>query len=183
MIVELVVAHDLNSGIGRDGEIPWDAIKGDIQFFKRLTTDTLDPSKLNMVIMGRKTYESIPLKFRPLPGRVNVVLSSLYKEGVYTDIVVCKKIDDITTYIQTIQPTIETVYIIGGQSVYDQFLPYCSKLHVTVIKKTHKCDRFFYIPSAFKRLSTVDHDLYTLDTYTCTPILGWISPPKTILKV
>ena len=54
--------------------MPW-KLPGDMAYFKELTTRTADASKQNAVVMGRKTWESIPAKFRPLPGRVNVVLS------------------------------------------------------------------------------------------------------------
>ena len=56
------------------GSLPWN-LPGDLRYFKELTSRTTDPAKRNAVIMGRKTWESIPPKFRPLPGRVNVVLS------------------------------------------------------------------------------------------------------------
>ena len=56
------------------GSLPWN-LPGDLRYFKELTSRTADPAKRNAVIMGRKTWESIPPKFRPLPGRVNVVLS------------------------------------------------------------------------------------------------------------
>ncbi len=56
------------------GTLPW-SIPGDLRYFKELTSRTADPGKQNAVIMGRKTWESLPPKFRPLPGRLNVVLS------------------------------------------------------------------------------------------------------------
>lgn len=56
------------------GTLPW-SIPGDLRYFKELTSRTADPGKQNAVIMGRRTWESLPPKFRPLPGRLNVVLS------------------------------------------------------------------------------------------------------------
>lgn len=56
------------------GILPW-SLPGDLRYFKELTSRTVDPGKQNAVIMGRKTWESLPPKFRPLPGRLNVVLS------------------------------------------------------------------------------------------------------------
>jgi hypothetical protein len=71
---QIVVAATRKLGIGKGGTMPW-KLPGDIAYFKELTTRTADPAKQNAVVMGRKTWESIPPKFRPLPGRVNIVLS------------------------------------------------------------------------------------------------------------
>jgi dihydrofolate reductase/thymidylate synthase len=56
------------------GSLPW-SLPGDLKYFRELTQRTSDPAKQNAVIMGRKTWESIPVKFRPLAGRINVVLT------------------------------------------------------------------------------------------------------------
>lgn len=72
--VDVVVAATRAGGIGIGGALPWQ-LPSDMAFFKSLTLKTRDPSKQNAVIMGRKTWASIPAKFRPLKGRVNVVLS------------------------------------------------------------------------------------------------------------
>lgn len=61
-------------GIGQAGALPW-RLRADMAYFKQLTRSTRDPTKRNAVIMGRKTWQSIPIKFRPLDDRVNVVLS------------------------------------------------------------------------------------------------------------
>lgn len=73
--VDIVVAATRAGGIGIGGALPWQ-LPSDMAFFKSLTMKTQDPAKQNAVIMGRKTWSSIPPKFRPLKGRVNVVLST-----------------------------------------------------------------------------------------------------------
>lgn len=70
----IVVAATRSGGIGLDGKIPWRLPK-DMAFFKSVTSATADASKMNAVIMGRRTWASLPPKFRPLKGRLNVVLS------------------------------------------------------------------------------------------------------------
>jgi len=69
-----VVATERSRGIGKDGGLPW-KLPGDMAYFKALTSTTRDGKRVNAVVMGRKTWDSIPDKFRPLPGRLNVVLS------------------------------------------------------------------------------------------------------------
>lgn len=95
--LNLIVATALNRGIGFQGDIPWrlkyslcvipfpllyllslliiNYNRKDLALFAKLTKSTNDPAKKNAVIMGRKTWESIPEKFRPLPSRLNVILS------------------------------------------------------------------------------------------------------------
>ena len=74
----VIVAHDLNRGIGIDNKIPWH-LPVDMAYFKKTTT-TATAGKKNAVIMGRKTWDSIPEKFRPLPDRINIVLSKSVTE-------------------------------------------------------------------------------------------------------
>jgi len=77
--MEAILACTHNGGIGLNGKLPW-RLKEDMKLFKKITTTIQNPNdkekgKLNAVIMGRKTWESIPMKFRPLPNRINIILS------------------------------------------------------------------------------------------------------------
>jgi dihydrofolate reductase/thymidylate synthase len=71
---ECIVACDANRGIGLEGSVPW-RLRGDMAYFKRKTSAVEKEGNVNAVIMGRKTWESIPAKFRPLPGRLNIILT------------------------------------------------------------------------------------------------------------
>ncbi|KAI8473775.1 MAG: thymidylate synthase/dCMP hydroxymethylase domain-containing protein, partial [Monoraphidium minutum] len=73
-VYQIVVAVTRGWGIGKDGGMPW-KLSGDLAYFRQLTSRTSDPAKRNAVIMGRKTWESIPERHRPLPGRLNIVLT------------------------------------------------------------------------------------------------------------
>jgi dihydrofolate reductase len=73
--VTLIVAATTNNGIGQAGKLPW-RLPQEMQYFARVTTGEPDgKSKKNAVVMGRVTWESIPRRFRPLPGRMNLVVS------------------------------------------------------------------------------------------------------------
>lgn len=73
----VVVAATQRGGIGLSGQLPWKSLPADMKFFKRITSTVQSPadSRLNAVIMGHTTWKSIPSKFKPLAGRLNVVLS------------------------------------------------------------------------------------------------------------
>jgi dihydrofolate reductase len=73
--VNVVVACDENWGIGKDGTIAW-SIPADMKHFASVTSSSSEPGLRNAVIMGKKTWSSIPAKFRPLKDRLNVVLTS-----------------------------------------------------------------------------------------------------------
>jgi dihydrofolate reductase len=148
-----VVAADEKKGIGIDGSLPW-RLKDDMRFFKEVTIKTKDPSKKNMVIMGRTTWESIPEKHRPLKDRVNIVLtrnSDYQAEGA-------KKCSSLHDAIEQADYSIETCFIIGGGSIYRQVIhdPVLTGIYLTQVKKEFKCDTFFpTIPDIFSKVTSL----------------------------
>ena len=131
MNIHMIWAQDTNNAIGREGTLPWH-FSEDLKNFKKLTTG-------HTIIMGRKTWDSLPIK--PLPDRRNIVISSTNQEGVesYTSIEGCIELlsDD---------KEVSDVYIIGGMSVYEFFYQYTTTLHITFIHKAYeRTDTFFPI--------------------------------------
>lgn len=76
----LIVAATTSNGIGQSNKLPW-RLKGEMAYFARVTSRA-PPEKVNAVIMGRKSWEGIPKKFRPLKGRRNVVISRGEGQGL-----------------------------------------------------------------------------------------------------
>ena len=144
MTFDVVVAHDLNRGIGVNNELPWQC-PPDMAHFKQLTTHSDDALK-NTVIMGRKTWESIPEKYRPLPNRDNIVLSKTITE--LSGAVVATSLNDA---LAKANPSTKT-FVIGGAQLYDEALNHeaCNTLHITRIFKRCDCDAFFPDYSTFK---------------------------------
>lgn len=117
---QVVVAATQDMGIGQDGKLPW-KLPGDLKFFKDITVTTSDPNKKNAVMMGRKTWESIPPQFRPLPGRLNVVLTRSENSDVAAspNVILCGSISSALKLLA--EPpysfSIETVFLIGGGQI------------------------------------------------------------------
>ncbi len=128
MDLTIIAAVSENNVVGINGKIPW-RIKEDIIRFKELTLN-------HPVIMGRKTYESIPGKFRPLPRRKNVVLSRNFKtdEKIY----VVGSIKEALEFVKQ-----ENSYVIGGEQIYKAFLPYANKMELTRVFEIYEGDSFF----------------------------------------
>ncbi|XP_030496190.2 bifunctional dihydrofolate reductase-thymidylate synthase [Cannabis sativa] len=153
---QVVVAATTNMGIGKNGKLPW-KLPSDLKFFKELTTTTLDPTKENAVIMGRKTWESIPLQFRPLPARLNVILTRSGSvdddddddDSISEKVVVFESISSALKMLaqSPYSQSIERVFIIGGGQVLSEALnsPECDAIHITKIETSIDCDTF--IPS------------------------------------
>jgi len=125
--ISLIVAAHTSGGIGNKGELPW-RLAEDMKHFKTVTTMT--ESGPNAVIMGRKTWESIPSKFRPLPGRTNIVLSRSFvdSENQTTnsnsadypeDVILANSIDDA---ISKLPNDCGKAFCIGGGEVYKSAL-------------------------------------------------------------
>jgi dihydrofolate reductase/thymidylate synthase len=155
----VVAATHKTQGIGRAGSIPW-RLKGDMQYFKQITS-ALSPAaattQQNAVIMGRKTYLSIPEKFRPLDGRVNVVLSqnaSIREElNLPASVLTAKSLEEALLLLDSpsVRSGIDQIFVIGGASVYKEALesPLCDTIHFTkVLQEFPDMDTFFPTISA-----------------------------------
>ena len=148
----IVVAMDDRRGIGKNGTIPWH-LPEDLKYFKDMTTRTSGPSQKNAVIMGRKTWESLPEKFRPLPNRLNVVLSrneEFTAKGVVIGSTLEKAMDTLEK-----DPQIENIFVIGGAQIYTHALlhPLCQRLFITFVRGDFACDAFFpSLPNRFKEV-------------------------------
>lgn len=125
--VSMIFASDKNSGIGFNNKLPWDSIPEDMEWFKQCTMG-------KTVVMGRKTWESLPERFRPLPGRTNVVLTS--NTDNFIDAIVSPSIEAV---LERFKDEKEIV-VIGGGEVYKSFAPYVTRVYQTNILDTHRVD-------------------------------------------
>jgi len=154
MKISIVVCVDVDNGISKNGQIPW-KFKKDLKLFKNLTEKSINPIdnidnsiiKPNVVIMGRKTYEDIPEKYRPLSNRINIILTSNKDyNNENSNIIVKTSIIDILQYLQENKKEFNEVFIIGGSSIYKQFLDLkiVNTLYVTKVYNSFSCDNHFY---------------------------------------
>ncbi|KAJ6317709.1 hypothetical protein OIU76_013284 [Salix suchowensis] len=145
---QVVVAATRDMGIGKDGKLPW-RLPSDLKFFKEITSGTTDPVKQNAVLMGRKTWESIPIRYRPLPGRLNVVLTQSFEIKNEANVVTCGSISSALEMLAKAPYcfSIDKVFVIGGGQILRETLngPRCDAIHVTRIETSVECDTF--IPS------------------------------------
>jgi len=130
MELKLIVAVDNEWGIGLNDQLLY-RIPEDMAYFKEKTNN-------NLVIMGRKTLESLP-KGKPLPNRVNIILTrqDIKRED---DVIICHSMDEVISEIIDLD---KEIYIIGGSEIYKQFLNYCSKALVTKIDANATKNKYF----------------------------------------
>ena len=138
MSVSIIVAFSKNFVIGSENEIPW-YIREDLEYFKQVTMDKI-------VIMGRKTCESIPEKHRPLMGRTTYLLT---RDKSYTvdhpDVRIFHDVPKAIFAAKLIAKDNE-IMIAGGEEVYKQALPHVQKIYATVIHQEFEGDAFFPPP-------------------------------------
>lgn len=129
--MNVIVAADKNWGIGKDNKLLV-SIPADMKFFRETTTG-------NVVVMGRKTLESFPGGL-PLKRRTNIVLTKDVNYQV-KDAVLVHSVEELLEELKKYDS--ENVYVIGGDSVYRQLLPYCDIAHVTKIDYAYEADSYF----------------------------------------
>lgn len=150
----IIAAVDANRGIGIGNKLPW-SLKGDLDHFREITVGQFDADRVNAVIMGRMTWNSLPAKFQPLPKRLNIVLTR--DPAGFTlvpNVLVAKNLDEALQLAG--QYGSGDAFVIGGASVYAQAIQHraCAKLYLTEIQQVFPCDAFFpEIPPVFREIS------------------------------
>ena len=172
----LILAATPSLGIGKNGGLPWPQLKKEMGYFARVTKRTTPTGisegdaagemaskrqRINAVVMGRKTWDSIPPKFRPLKGRLNVVVTRSVerfeaqleqgrdkKEGDVEGPLVVGSVGDALARLQSTQELgveVDKVMVIGGASIYEQSLKLKEARHVllTKIQNEYECDTRF----------------------------------------
>ncbi len=140
-----VVATDEKNGIGKNNRLLCH-LPDDLKYFKSLTTN-------NVVIMGRKTYESIG---KPLPNRINVILS----RNVGLKIGGIEVYNDINTLLKELPQKYpdKRIMIIGGSEIYRLFFPYIQQIYRTLIHHVFEADAFFpEFENQFKLVQSIPH--------------------------
>lgn len=137
----IIAAADQEMGIGVNNTLPW-RLPGDLQYFSDVTTEASEGMR-NAVIMGRKTWESLPEKHRPLKGRLNVVLSR-GTVNLPENVLLEHSLDEALQRVNDLDG-IEHIFVIGGANIYAQAIehPQCEKIYLTEVLNTFACDAFF----------------------------------------
>ena len=160
--VAQIVAISNNRCIGKNNQLPWH-IKEDLQHFKAMTTAKTDTDSnadsriQGIVIMGRKTFESMGAK--PLPKRANFVITTQLdyaeKQGLVDNknVHVVHNLDDALTYAANLAHGLkfDTMWIIGGQKVFEQAMMYTDRIELTKVDTTIENGEVFYphVPKSF----------------------------------
>jgi len=152
MKVHIIAAIDAMHGIGKDGAIPW-SCKSDMRYFSKQTKG----KGYNAIVMGKKTWDSLPRK--PLPGRANFVLSrsmpEIPEKQLGQERLFFNDLDKLKKHYEN---KFEEVWIIGGEEIYKQFIddPSVDAIYITNIPGTFECDTFFpEIPAQFTKKNNI----------------------------
>jgi len=148
MIISLIAAVSKNRVIGKDNDLPWN-LPNDMKYFMQTTSR-------HHVIMGRKNYESIPEKFRPLPNRTNIVVTH-QRDYQAPGCAVVHSIEDALTIARDSKE--QEVFIIGGAGIFGQSLDFTQRMYLTEIDAVVEGDTYFpeYDPENWIEVSRKHH--------------------------
>ena len=151
MTISLIACMDKNRGIGNKGKLLCH-LPSDLRYFKHITNNST-------CVMGRTTYESILNQLgKPLPNRTNIVITSDYTySSPYDNVYIYHSIDDVIHDYDEHGEKLPEVYICGGQTLYEQFLPYADRLYLTIIDHEFEADTYFpAISDEWRRVNMIE---------------------------
>lgn len=156
-----LVAMDEGRVIGVDGKLPW-KIPEDMKRFAALTTG-------HAVVMGRKTYESLPPKFRPLPNRKNIILTRNIEDfAVQPGVEAWASADNFFKACKgdSVHLPSGLLWVIGGSEIYRQSMPFWDELYLTRVSSKHNGDAYFpAFESEFERVEQDVREGYSFERF------------------
>ncbi len=153
-MVTIVAAVAANGCIGKDGDLPW-RIPEDMRRYRRITMG-------KVIVMGRKTWESIPERFRPLPGRTNVVVTRDLRYPLPPGV---ERVGSLEEALAA--HAAEDVVINGGGAIYERAMTHADALDLTRVHRDVAGDTFFppVDPAVWNETWREDHDGFSFVTY------------------
>lgn len=158
----IIAAVAENGVIGKEGDIPWD-IPEDMKHFKQKTMG-------HPVLMGRKTYQSFPDQYRPLPGRTNIVLTRSGFEPENESVKIVNSLDEAYSIAEDLD---EKAFVIGGSSVYEAALKDADKMILTEVHRAVDGDTFFpdWNDEAWNKVDRDERDGFAFVEYRREPVI------------
>lgn len=160
MELVIIVAMDPMNGIGKDNNLLWH-IPEDMKFFRETTMG-------HVVVMGRKNYESIPEKFRPLKGRENVILTRNMNFTAEN----CKVFHSVEDFFSAYEDSPQKIFVIGGGEIYKEIIEKKSvkEMYITHVYKFYQADTFFpsFDMSEWETEDLVTREDFSIRHYTLT---------------
>lgn len=132
-MIRMIYASTPTSVIGRNNTIPWH-VSDDYKLFKEKTYG-------DIVVMGRRTYDSLPEKSKPLPGRHNIVISRQTDLQLHPDVTVVNNFNDVLLCYND-----KDVWVIGGAEIFRLVLPFVDEIHHTTVYTDVEGDSVFHLP-------------------------------------
>ena len=151
MKISLIVAYADNFVIGKDNDLVW-SLPDDMKYFSTTTRG-------HHVIMGRKNWESIPAKYRPLPNRPNIILTR--NQDFKVEFNNTEVFDNLTSAIEYAEKSSEQeLFIIGGSQIYQEALPLIDTMYITEVHGSPEGDTFFpsWNHDEYEEISRIHHE-------------------------
>jgi dihydrofolate reductase len=165
-MISLIVAATTEYGIGKDNNLPWD-IPEELNNFKRITSNVIDKSKKNSIIMGKNTWMSLPNK--PLRNRLNIIVSTTLIGSDGSDVVIVNSVLDAIKYAKE-RRDIENTFIIGGEAIYNNVInnhiSIIDKIYLSIITdKYYECDKFINMNRIYEYFNINSENIHVLERY------------------
>jgi dihydrofolate reductase len=163
---KMIVALCRGGGIGNNGCLPWCKIARDLRFFSEMTRSSTFPYR-SAVVMGRKTWESIPANSRPLPFRDNFIVSALHtardNEQTSAGVTFLRNLSEIHKYTMNY----DHVWFIGGASIYEQVVANqdsfpIDDIYITFVDEEYECDTGFPLTFQYDSVEEWESHIYDL---------------------